>query len=473
MAGNRVDLLVHILVILFVNKSNCRSQPRVLVVSLDGFHYDYLNQFDLPNFQSFAEGGLHAVNGLKSFMTTKTLPVHWSLATGMYQEDTGFVGNWMYDPTWKESFKLNKTGLRNDRWLNGEPIWITAKKQGRRSGILDWIGSDVEMTGKKGSEKMNAEKTNPEEIDSEKVTTENPPEISGGGVDGGQGFPDKYYKYNSSRTFREKLDIVFDWFTGDDLNLVMMYHQEPDDTGHRTGAGSDAVGQVLKDMDHEWHLFMHKWNGHPNIRNELTIILLSDHGMVNVTDGIKVNFLEHFAPNELNSLTDYYDRGVVSNIFPKNATCRENILARLKPVEGIQVYKREEIPDGWHYKNNPRIGDIVVVAEEGNQITDGYVSRKVADHGYDPNLDSMKPFFAINGYKFTPGTIINDSNIETINLHSLVCKLLKIEPPEDSVGNWSIFLPSSSLRLHTNYVMFALAQSIIIVLLRKNLFFET
>lgn len=462
MAGNRVNLLVHLLVILLAKESNCRSQPRVLVVSLDGFHYDYLNQFDLPNFQSFADGGLHAVNGLKSFMTTKTLPVHWSLATGMYQEDTGFVGNWMYDSTWKESFKLNKTGLRNNKWLNGEPIWITAKKQGRRAGILDWIGSDVEMTEKKESEKSNTEKSN----------AENQNEISGGEIDGGQGFPDKYYKYNSSRTFREKLDIVFDWLTDEDLDLVMMYHREPDNTGHKTGAGSYAVGQVLKDMDHEWHLFMRKWNRHPNIRNELTIILLSDHGMVNVTDGIKVNILEHFAPNELNSLTDYYDRGMISNIFPKNATCREKILARLKPVEGIQVYKKEEIPDRWHYKNSPRIGDIVVVAEEGNQITDGYVSGKMADHGYDPNLDSMKPFFAVNGYRFTPGSKINDSNIETINLHSLVCKLLQIKPPKNSVGNWSIFLPSSSVRLYTNYVMFPLAQSIIILLVSKNLFFE-
>ena len=228
-----------------------KLHKRVLVISLDGFHYDYLNKFNLPAFQSFAENGLHAVNGLKSMMTTKTLPIHWSLATGMYQEQTGFVGNWMYDPKWNESFKMNKTGLTDSRWLNGEPIWITAKKQGKKTGVLDWIGSDVDMV-------KNASLS-----------------------DGKEGFPDKYHKYNSSRTFTQRLDLVYDWFIDDHLDLVMMYHPEPDETGHNTGAGSDAVGQKLMEMDQEFHKFMNKLNGHPILQSKLTIILLSDHGMAN------------------------------------------------------------------------------------------------------------------------------------------------------------------------------------------------
>ena len=91
----------------------------------------------------------------------------------------------------------------------------------------------------------------------------------------------------------------------------------------------------------------------------------------------------------------------------------------MKSVQGITVYTKDQIPDEWHFKNNSRIGDILIVADEGNQITDGYISKKLADHGYDPNLDSMKPFFAANGYKITQGSIINDSNIESINVHSL------------------------------------------------------
>lgn len=63
----------------FTHSSNV---PRLLIISLDGFRHDYLNQYDLPTLNSFRNEGVQATNGMRPTFTTMTFPNHISIATG-------------------------------------------------------------------------------------------------------------------------------------------------------------------------------------------------------------------------------------------------------------------------------------------------------------------------------------------------------------------------------------------------------
>src|SRR5258708_682292 len=103
----------------------------LILISIDGFRWDYLQKYEAPTLRALARGGVHATRMTPSF-PSKTFPNHYTLATGLYPAHHGIVGNWFYDPVIGETFGRNKPeSTREARWWSsGEPIWITAEKQG-------------------------------------------------------------------------------------------------------------------------------------------------------------------------------------------------------------------------------------------------------------------------------------------------------------------------------------------------------
>ena len=86
-----------------------REKPKLLVVSFDGFRWDYLDRIDvrLKNFEKFLENGVRAevkywyesflykplyIQFMKNQFQTKTFPNHWTMVTGLYEESHGIIG---------------------------------------------------------------------------------------------------------------------------------------------------------------------------------------------------------------------------------------------------------------------------------------------------------------------------------------------------------------------------------------------
>ncbi|RWS11548.1 ectonucleotide pyrophosphatase/phosphodiesterase family member 5-like protein, partial [Dinothrombium tinctorium] len=115
----------------------------MLVMSFDGFRYDYYGAVKTPNLDFIARTGVHAPNGIKSVFITKTFPAHWSIATGLYEESHGILNNKMFDPFTNKTFDFGG----EESWWKGEPIWVTAKKQNKSVGIYFWPGSEVAFGG--------------------------------------------------------------------------------------------------------------------------------------------------------------------------------------------------------------------------------------------------------------------------------------------------------------------------------------
>ena len=111
------------------------------------------------------------------------------------------------------------------------------------------------------------------------------------------------------------------------------------------------------------------------------------------------------------------------------------------------------MPDRLHYKNNRRIGDVIISALEGvgfinigkdpiqmnhnGRISNVMLSKEhkkklliaaadKATHGYDKSYMSMKGIFLARGSMFKKN-YSSDSYVENIDIHPLLCNILAIE----------------------------------------------
>ncbi|XP_046545241.1 glycerophosphocholine choline phosphodiesterase ENPP6-like [Haliotis rubra] len=279
-------------------------------------------------------------------------------------------------------------GTTESRWWDeGEPLWVTAKKKGLKTGTYYWPGSEVEI----------------------------------------QGFrPDFWFKYSDKTPYKERVDTVIDWFKNKDVRMATLYYPEPDHTGHGYGPDSQQVKDKVKYMDGILGYLMEKLKDN-DLENTVNVIVTSDHGMVDVDNINKVvDITDHVNMTLIDSVPMY---GPVMHILPKDGQ-DDNIMADLEGVSNITAYKKDDIPEHFHYRNNRRIMPIVIIADEGWQLTTkkDKVARSTlkATHGYDNRLMSMKPIFLARGPNFK--TNFRSDPIKNVDIYPLVCKLLKIEP---------------------------------------------
>jgi len=281
---------VFILLIVFYNVNVCKTHEehaRVLLISLDGFRWDYLDMVNkkghvTPHFQMLIDNGVIVKGpGVRNIFITKTMPNHYSLVTGLYEESHGIVGNEFYDPVFNDTFTIEK--MNNIKWWNGtgkqkvEPVWVTNDNEGgehHTSGVYFWPGSEVE------------------------------------------GMRPRYFRtpFNMSIPFSSRVNTMAGWFTQEKpINFGAMYYHEPDITGHHHGPNSsemvdmvvmlDGYVGYLIDVFREKHIF-----------EELNIILTSDHGMSQMTENV---YLDDYVNS---SLYSWFGGSPVANILPKAGT---------------------------------------------------------------------------------------------------------------------------------------------------------
>ena len=69
------------LLTLFVGTLATGSGFKVLLISMDGFRWDYIDQVPTPNFDALENAGVRA-QFINNTFITKTFPCHYSIATG-------------------------------------------------------------------------------------------------------------------------------------------------------------------------------------------------------------------------------------------------------------------------------------------------------------------------------------------------------------------------------------------------------
>lgn len=358
------------------------DQQKVLLVSFDGFRWDYLYRVPTPHFHYVMKSGVR-VKQMTNIFITKTYPNHYTLVTGLFAENHGIVANDMFDPILNKSFSLDNMNIYDSEfWEGATPIWITNQRAGHASGAAMWPGSDVKIH---------------------------------------ESFPTHYMLYNESVSFEDRVAKIIEWFTlKEPINLGLLYWEEPDDMGHQLGPDSPLMGPVISDIDNKLGYLIQMLKK-ANLWDTLNLIITSDHGMTQCSEE-RVIELDQYLDK------DHYiliDQSPVAAILPKKGKFDEVYEALAHAHPNLTVYKKEEIPERWHYRYNNRIQPIIAVADEGWYIlqnkSDGFM---LGNHGYDNALAEMHPIFLAHGPAFRKN--FTKEALNSTDLYPLLCHLLDI-----------------------------------------------
>nr|XP_020459248.1 ectonucleotide pyrophosphatase/phosphodiesterase family member 5 [Monopterus albus] len=362
------------------------DRPKLLLVSFDGFRWDYVDRVPTPNFHSLMNEGV-TVEQVENAYITKTFPDHYSLVTGLYAETHGIVANEMYDPTLNRSFSMETDSIYDSRWWEeAVPLWVTIQKAGGRSGAAMWPGSDVKIHGL---------------------------------------YPTQYLPYNASVSFETRVERIIEWLSApkeEAVDFGVLYWEEPDKSGHSLGPQSPRMDAVIVDIDEKLGFLINELKK-ARLYETVNLIVTSDHGMTQLFSD-KIIELDEYVSRDLYT---WVDKSPVVGILPKEGKLEEVYSKLVDANPNMVAYKKKDIPEHFHYRHNIRIMPIILEAKEGWTIVQNRTAPfMLGNHGYDNTLRSMQPVFVARGPAFRRDYV--KISMRSVDIYPLMCHILAIHP---------------------------------------------
>jgi predicted AlkP superfamily pyrophosphatase or phosphodiesterase len=359
----------------------------VVLVSLDGFRWDYPQLYKTPNIDRIATDGVRADRLIPSFPTV-TFPNHYTIATGLYPDHHGLIDNNFFATDLKLSYRMSdRTAVENPLFYGGEPIWVTAQKQGARAASFFWVGSEAAVGGMQ---------------------------------------PAYWKKYDGKITYEARIDSVVKWLGYPDEKrpeLVTLYFDEPDATSHKFGPASEQTEQVVENLDSLIGVLRLKLSFLP-FHKRINFILLSDHGMGAISPDRYINLKEIVPERMISSVSG---GNPVLLINPVEGRL-DSILQLLKVQKNLKAWAKTDVPARLHFGTNSRVPQIVVVADSSWSIGNRPVSTSIRGgaHGYDNNDSDMFAIFYAAGPAFKKNYRFHELN--NTDIYGMICRILKLKP---------------------------------------------
>jgi predicted AlkP superfamily pyrophosphatase or phosphodiesterase len=136
--------ILSLFLFLFTIQILAQQKNYTILISFDGFRWDYPNRGLTPNLEFIKENGVQALS-LQPCFPSKTFPNHYSIVTGLYPENHGIIANSFTTPFNKQRYSLYDSTPRITMWYKGEAIWETARRQGVISASYFWPGSELNL----------------------------------------------------------------------------------------------------------------------------------------------------------------------------------------------------------------------------------------------------------------------------------------------------------------------------------------
>ena len=342
--------------------------------------------YNTPNLNKLAKDGVKADRMYSSFPTV-TFPNHYSIGTGLYPDHHGLINNNFPAADLGLYYRMgDRTVVENPAFYGGEPIWVTAEKQGVRSASFFWVGSEARH-------------------------------------------PTYWKKYDESVTYEARIDTVIKWLgypPEKRPELITLYFNEPDETGHTFGPVSTQTRRTVERMDSVMGVLRSKLSALPEAK-KIDLIIVSDHGMAAVSPERYVN-VKSLVPDRM--IASISGGNPVYLINPSEGK-KDSVLYLLNKSKGLKAWSKSKLPERWHYGTNPRIPEIVVVADSSWSIgtrPDGSSLRGGA-HGYDNSNSDMFAIFYAAGPSFKKNYKFKELN--NIDIYNLICRILNIIPAKN------------------------------------------
>ena len=384
------------------NSAAAQKAHYLVLVSLDGFRWDYARRDGAAHLLAIGKAGVWAPEGMLPSYPSLTFPNHFTIVTGLYPEHHGLVANGFYDETKQARYGISDAKAVTDgSWYSGVPLWSLAEGQGMRTACLFWPGSEAEIAGHR---------------------------------------PTWYARFDSKT---EAADPVLQARTDDLLALlhlpeanrphfVTIYYDEPDHEGHEYGPDAPQTKAAVLKVD---ALIGKLKAALDSTGLPVDLVVISDHGMVK-EDGPWITL------DKLADLNEFETAGQL--LYGKSEEDRVRVYNALKKASSQFVaYRRKDVPAGLNYNQNPREGDPVIVATGPYAIRAHDPPAGKPDqppvpgmHGLDPRkVPQMKAIFFAVGPDIVAGKTL--APFENVNLYPWMAHLLGLTPPK-SDGNLNI-----------------------------------
>ena len=382
------------------NSKASSKKPYLILISLDGFRWDYVEKYKPPHLINFIKNGINSESLIPSF-PTKTFPNHYTIATGMYPDKHGIIANSFYSYDKDMTYRIrDREKVEDGSFYGGNPIWIQANRSNMVTASYFFVGTEANIQGLK---------------------------------------PTYYYRFDNSVKNEVRVNQAIDWLKLPPKkrpHLITMYFSDMDDTGHKYGTKNDEeLKKTLFELDTQLGVL---FKGIEKIGLPVNIIIVSDHGMstVPISKFIAIEKIEN------DSLYTSIDNGAIVNIHPNNKNQIDSIYTYLKKKESnFKVYKTENTPGFEYIPKNKNWGAIQILPDFGYYFssTKGIASRKqhintnFGVHGYDQKHKDMHGIFYANGPAFKKAH--RTPSIKNIHIYPLMCKILGLEVPSNIDGN--------------------------------------
>jgi hypothetical protein len=377
-----------------LNSAQAQTQHYLVLVSLDGFRWDYVQRDDAKHLLALAQAGAWAPDGMLPSYPTLSFPNRFTILTGLYPGHHGLVAENFYDPERKARFSAKDPKDADDgSWYGGVPLWSLAESQGMRTAVIGWPGSSAMIAGHRPS-----------------------------------------YSGAAGTELAIQLKQVLQWLRLPAMerpHFIAVDVPEPAVEVRRFGPDSpqakaavlradDFVGRLMADLNS---------TGLP-----VDLVIISDCGMAR-TDGSWITLAQ------FTNLAGFESVGAL--LYAQSEQQREHVYRQLNHVSSLFfVYRLKNLPPEFHADSNPRLGDPVIMA------TGPYAIRALgppaaqadapppARDGLDPQVQpEMRAIFIAAGPDIVPGKTV--APFENVNLYPWMEHILGLKATK-SDGNLNI-----------------------------------
>ncbi|MEX2204971.1 MAG: ectonucleotide pyrophosphatase/phosphodiesterase [Myxococcota bacterium] len=360
------------------------ERPVVILLSWDGTRHDYPERAEARGLARLQREGARAERLVPVFPSS-TFPNHVSLATGTYVDRHGIIGNRFTDRAGR-SFDYSNDAS----WIEAEPLWIAAERQGVRAAVYFWVGSETDWRGR--------------------------------------GATYRRAPFDASIGEAAKVDQILAWL---DLpaeqrpGLIMAWWHGCDHVGHEQGPDSPSIAAQLVAQDAQLERLLAGLDER-KAWDHTTLLVASDHGMTELREAVDAQDL--LAKAGIRARVEL--AGGEAQVHLQDLAQRDAALAALAKAEGLAAYTAESLPPSYRSHFPGRSGELTVVASPPRVLSRTRKAR--GGHGYDPELPDMGAIFFALGRGVPKAAKLG--TVRAIDIAPTAAALLAIDPPAQSEG---------------------------------------
>ena len=371
------------------------KKPYVILISADGFRYDYAEKYHAMHLQQLANSGVKAPFMYPSFPSV-TFPNHYTLVTGLYPSHHGLVDNTFYDPSRKASYSMSdKAKVADASWYGGTPLWTLAEENKMLAASFYWVASEAPVKGI---------------------------------------YQTYYYLYNDKISIHNRIQGVVDWLNlpaDKRPHLITFYLPQVDHAGHVYGP--DAP-ETEKEVDFVDSAVYELTKAVKTTGLKVNYVFVSDHGMTKIE---RDNPIPKPAAIDTSKFTVSGD-GIMVHLFAKKPEYIQGAYQQLKSeAKDYQVYLATEMPANLHYGKTDdrygRIGDILLIPNWPKVFNLSGRKLNVGTHGFNPyTVPQMHATFYAWGPAFKSGVTV--PAFKNVDIYPLVADILGLPIPKGIDG---------------------------------------